>query len=383
MTDLVQNPFDPGNDWSNRTRHRFTGLSAELTDLVLHLGTTSEFWDYRYKVDTVWKRRAKALLKTSGARELVQYAVRELAQSGSFHGMTDPRHVIRELGQAKPPSPARSLAIGATLAAGWLAGDTSELADNLAVVGRKNAQAMDTYYRVDDDIAGAAFMALGELPGRDALEELWALHYWVVPARHSHKVLVKSVKKAATRAGVPPHELAERTVPRHGLEPDGTLTLGWIGRGARWWNAALDAVITVHDSGQVTVDWIDDEKATRTRTTAPFRSPTGYKTRTRAESVDGVRLHAQDIVKTLAAERLRLTTAAFEKRTWLWSDWSRYYRDHPITSVVTRSLEWEYETPGEHGYRHLGTSAAGVEIEPTARVRLRPAGPGSITGRAA
>jgi hypothetical protein len=48
--------------------------------------------------------------------------------------------------------------------------------------------------------------------------------------------------------------VVERTVPRHGLEKDGTLTLGWIDQGALWWNLALDAVITVHASGQVTVD---------------------------------------------------------------------------------------------------------------------------------
>ncbi|MBT2419333.1 hypothetical protein J7F01_32685 [Streptomyces sp. ISL-22] len=53
-------------------------------------------------------------------------------------------HVIRELGQAKAPSPARGLANGLTLAAGWLRGETSGVATDLAVVARKNAQAMDT-----------------------------------------------------------------------------------------------------------------------------------------------------------------------------------------------------------------------------------------------
>lgn len=373
MSELVANLLDAGNDWSNRTRYRLAGgLSPELNDLVLHLGSASQFWDYRYKVDTAWKRRAKALLKADGAAELVRFAVGELAQGGSFHGVTDPGHVIRELGQIRPPSPARSLAIGFALAAGWLGGDAGGVAADLAVVARKNAQAMDTFYRVDDDLAGAAFTALGELRGPDAMEELWALHYWVSPSRHPHKVLVKSVKKAAARLGVPPHELAERTVPRHGLEADGTLTVGWIGRGALWWNAAFDALVTVHDTGQVTVDWIDED-GTTTRTTKPFRSPNGFKTRNNADSVDYLRRHAQGIDATLTAERLRLAALAGENRTWLWPDWVRYYRDHPITGVIARSLEWEWEceVSDGRGYRPLDTSVAIGAIPLTARVRLR------------
>ncbi|MCC2275381.1 DUF4132 domain-containing protein [Streptomyces sp. ET3-23] len=371
MSDPVANLLDPGNDWSNRIRSRFTGLSPELADLVLHLGTATQFWDYRYKVDTAWKRRTKALLKAEGAADIVQFAVRELAHGGSFHGMADPEHVIRELGQGKPPSPARSLAVGVLLAAGWVGGD-SGLAADLALVARKNAQAMDTYYRVDDRLSGAAFTALGELRGPAAMEELWALHYWVSPSRPPQKVLVKSIKKAAAHLGVPAHEVAERTVPRHGLEADGTLTVGWIGRGALWWNAALDAVVTVHGTGQVTVDWIDED-GTATRTTAPFRSPSGYKTPARADSVDYLRRHAQRIEATLAAERLRLAALAGEGRTWLWPDWVRYYRDHPITGVLARSpeLEWEYEVSDGCGYRPLDTAVRSGGIPSTARVRLR------------
>ncbi|MFE9444774.1 hypothetical protein ACFYO2_38690 [Streptomyces sp. NPDC006602] len=372
MTDLVADLLDPGNDWSNRVRDRVLGLSPELTGLVLHLGAASGFWNYQYKVDAAWKRRTKTLLKGDGAGDLVRDAVRELAQGGSFHGMTDPHHVMRELGQTRPPSPARGLAIGFLLAAGWLREGGDELAADLALTARKNVQAMDTYYRVDDGLAGAAFTALGELPGLAVMEELWALHYWVSPARHAHKVLVKSLKKAAARLGVPPHELAERTVPRHGLNPDGTLTLGWTGRGALWWNVPFDTVITVHGTGQVTVDWIDED-GTTTRTTAPYRSPHGFKARTHGESVDAVRRHAKGIQQTLTAERLRLALLADEKRSWLWPDWVRYYRDHPITGVVARSLEWEYEVPEDgRSHRPLDIGADGRAIPATARVRLRP-----------
>ncbi|MEJ8641470.1 hypothetical protein WKI68_08180 [Streptomyces sp. MS1.HAVA.3] len=164
MNDLATNLFDPGNDWSGRTRERLTGLSPDLTELLLHLAAADTFWNWRYKVDAVWKRRARALLKADGAAELVRYAVRELARDGSFHNMGDPDEAIRDLGQVKAPSRARSLAIGFLLAAGWLREDTDGLSTALTLVARKNAQAMDTYHRVDHGIAGAAFTALGDLP---------------------------------------------------------------------------------------------------------------------------------------------------------------------------------------------------------------------------
>ncbi|MFE9845409.1 hypothetical protein [Streptomyces goshikiensis] len=226
MSDLVAaDLFDPGNGWSTRTRERFTALTPELGELVTHLGASDGFWTWRYKVDTAWKRRARALLKAGGADELVRYAVRELARGGSFHDVTDPERAIREFG-TRPVSRARGLAIGFLLAAGWLRRDADGLSADLAAVARKNAQAMPTYHRVDDNIAGAAFNALGDLPDPDAMEELWALHYDVTRAVHSRTALVKAVKKAAARRDVPAHELAERTVAARagaGRDADGRL----------------------------------------------------------------------------------------------------------------------------------------------------------------
>ncbi|MFE0377337.1 hypothetical protein ACFW1M_17500 [Streptomyces inhibens] len=187
---------------------------------------------------------------------------------------------------------------------------------------------MDIYYRPDNGLAGTAFAALGELSSPAALEALWILHVQVTTSQHPHKVLVKCVKTAAARLGVPPHELTERMVPRHGLEPDGALTIGWTG-GAVWVNAAQDAVIALHDDGRVTVDWTD-EAGTTSRTVAPFRSPTGYKARYRADDVDYVRRLAQRLVKTVGEERIRLAVLAVEKHTWSYADWTRYYEAYRL-----------------------------------------------------
>ncbi|MFJ7779540.1 DUF4132 domain-containing protein [Streptomyces yangpuensis] len=373
MSDLVTDLFDPGNAWSRRTRERLTGLSPDLTGLLLHLATADEFWNWRYKVDAAWKRRAKALLTADGADELVRYAVRELARDGSFHDVRDADEAIRGLLSQGAPTGPRSLALGFLLAAGWLREDTGGLSADLALVARKNAQAMDSYYRVDHDIAGAAFHALGDLPGPGAMDVLWTLHFLVTTSMHPQRVLAKSVKRAAARLGVPPHELAERTVPRHGLETDGTLTVGWIGRGALWWNASVDAVIALDADGRVTVEWTDGDRVTRT--TAPFRCPNGYKNPTRADSITLVQRTAKAIEATVAEERRRLGTSAVRDRTLSRPDWVRFYRDHPVTGVVTRALAWEYRLPDDPAHHPLDPAADPTALPAAARIRLRPTSP--------
>ncbi|MEJ8641471.1 hypothetical protein WKI68_08185 [Streptomyces sp. MS1.HAVA.3] len=213
------------------------------------------------------------------------------------------------------------------------------------------------------------------------MEALWTLHYQVTTSMHPHGVLVKSVKRAAARLGVPPHELAERTVPRHGLEPDRTLTIGWIGRGALWWNASIDAVITLEDSGRVTVEWTDEDRVTRT--TAPFRCPNGYKTPMRADSITLVQRTAKRIEETVAEERRRIGAQAAEARTLSWPDWVRYYRDHPVTGVVTRSLAWEYQLPGDPAHHPLDPAAEPTAFPSATRIRLRPATVSSRVSRGA
>ncbi|MFE1894929.1 hypothetical protein [Streptomyces yangpuensis] len=373
MNDLVTGLFDSGNAWSRRTRGRLTGLSPDLTELLLHLATADAFWNWRYKVDAAWKRRAKALLKADGADVLVRYAVHELARGGSFHDVRDPDEAIRDLGRQGVPARPRSLAIGFLLAAGWLREDTGGLSADLALVARKNAQAMDSYYRVDHAVAGAAFHALGDLPGPGAMDVLWTLHSLVTTSMHPQRVLAKSVKRAAARLGVPADELAERTVPHHGLETDGTLTVGWIGRGALWWNASVDAVIALDADGRVTVEWTDGDRVTRT--TAPFRCPNGYRTPMRADSITLVHCIAKSIEETVAEERRRLGSRAVRDRTLSRSDWVRFYRDHPVTGVVTRALAWEYGLPGDPAHHPLDPAADPTALPAAARIRLRPPSP--------
>ncbi|MET8768591.1 DUF4132 domain-containing protein [Streptomyces sp. NPDC004658] len=387
MAECVDDLLEHGNGWAERIRERLTHLPPELTALVLHLGQAGTFWDWHYKVDAAWKRQTKALLKADGAWELVAEAIRALSAGGSLHDCTDPNVTWQELWAKSDRTPTRGLACGFALAAGYLAlgASPTELEDlvaDLLTVARKNAFVLDGYYKRDDDLSGAVFTALADL---SAMEALWTLHREVQPGAHSHRHLAKMVKKTATRLGVPPHQLQERTVPTHGVGPDGTLQLGWIGRGAVWLNIPYEAVITVSDTGRVTVDWIDvDEGGATTRTSSPFRSPTGFKTKYLPHNVDATRLLARKIEETLSAERRRLNALLYENRVWPHAEWARYYRDHPLTGIFARSLIWEYESEEgiwTAGLPHLAgcLTLDGRTLDVAGTARIRPWHPKQAT----
>ncbi|WP_335970665.1 DUF4132 domain-containing protein [Streptomyces sp. CA2R106] len=391
MADDVDDLLDPGNGWAERIRSRVTGLPPELTALVLHLGQAGAFWDFHYKVDTAWKRQTKALLKADGARELVAGAIRALAADGSLRDCTDPGIPYKELMAMASRTPTTALACGFTLAAGHLARGASpaELGDlvaDLLTVARKNAAVLDGYYVRDDDLSAAVFTALGDLSAMDAL---WTVHREVQPSAHPHRHLVRTVKKTATRLKVPPHQLEERTVPTHGIGPDGTLLLGPIGRGAVWMNVHYEAVLTVSAAGRLTVDWIDVQgDGTTTRTSAPFRSPNGFKDRYLSHNVDATRHLAGRIEETLSAERRRLYGLRRENRLWPYADWARHYRDHPLTGILARALVWEYESEDGTWTAALPRPAGCLALDghtlavaDTARVRLwrpEPASPAEV-----
>ncbi|WP_435128425.1 DUF4132 domain-containing protein [Actinacidiphila sp. bgisy144] len=395
MADDVDDLLDPGNGWAERIRNRVTGLPPELTALVLHLGQAGTFWDSKCKVDTAWKRRTKDLLKAEGARELVADAIRALAADGSLHDCTDPGISYKDLVVKASRTPTTYLACGFTLAAGHLARGTSpaqlgDLVGDLLTVARKNAFVLDGYYLRDDDLSGAVFTALADLSAMDAL---WTLHREVQPSALCHRPLVRMIKKTAARLKVPPHQFEERTVPTHGIGPDGTLLLGPIGRGAVWMNVHYEAVLTVSaagsGSGSVTVDWIDVQgDGTTTRTSAPFRSPNGFKDRYLSHNVDATRHLAGRIEETLSAERRRLYELRRENRLWPYADWARHYRDHPLTGILARALVWEYESedgtwtaglPRPAGC--LALDGRTLAVADTARVRLwrpEPASPAEV-----
>lgn len=374
MIDSVAALLALDNAWSLRVRDRLDDLPPDLVALVLHLGTTPAWWNHKHAVSGEWKRQVKAHLKTAEADSLVRDAVRELARDGSFHEETAQVLAHRANSLLDPQTRAavrsrtKGLAVGFLLAAGQLRTDDG-VGTDLALVARKNSQAMDVWYLPDSALAGAAFAALGDLTGPDTMEHLWALYDAVPTSTPARPTLVRAVKRAAKRRRIPAEDLAERTVPRHGLERDGTLRMGPPGTGAEWANSWTDTLTTLGADGRVTLTWLDAADGP-VPTRAPFPLPPRYATPDLADSITIARNDARRIEATAADETRRLTDPAMTTRSWPWSEWARYYRDHPITGIVTRRLTWEYRLPGETAPRPLDPGTPTDAIPADAEVTL-------------
>lgn len=182
---------------------------------------------------------------------------------------------------------------------------------------------------LDSRTARGLVSVIARLGGEEALTALADLH-----AEFRDRVSVKhtasSAARIARRLGLSPRETAERTVPRHGLGPDGTRT-------ERVGDHGVTLALT--------------EKGATLRYTGPdgrsgARAPKGL-----AEDHPGtlkdVKDRAARVRRTLKAEQERLADLgdhAPEVGVWI----SRYL-EHPVTGPVARGLAWAVDPDGPPG----------------------------------
>ncbi|SEL47393.1 DUF4132 domain-containing protein [Streptacidiphilus jiangxiensis] len=178
----------------------------------------------------------------------------------------------------------------------------------------------------DPKLAGAAVNALAGVEDESALEALWRLQ-----ARIKNRGLRKQVDTAlvtaAERLGVTPEQLVERSVPHHGLAPDGS----------------VERVVAGGHRIRLAIEY---GKAVRVTFTAPdgrvSRTAPAVVKEQSADELTAMKALAKEVRSTLSSERARLEALLSTERTWPHDDWRRHYRDHPVTGVLTRGLIWEF-----------------------------------------
>ncbi len=166
----------------------------------------------------------------------------------------------------------------------------------------------------------------------------------------------RALDAAAERNGLTPDDLMDRTVPDHGLGPDGTREESLGGH---------TAVLSIGADGSPALT---------------FRTPAGRTVRTPPKAVreeHGPRLRElraelKELKALLPVQRRRLEAALGEGRTWAPDSWARYVMDHSATGHHARRLVWEASTdggrtwraglPGRDGPRWLLREAAGAEV---------------------
>ncbi|MFB9208408.1 DUF4132 domain-containing protein [Nonomuraea spiralis] len=317
----------PGDEWATALRDRLGDAPPEgLVRLVHHLTELD-----KPRPTQRWRVRCRELLRADGAGDLVRAAMRAFGEDTEVR-----RHwgTVRSIVSDANADVARGFVWAVVLL---------EADDAVAVLSElvPRAAGVRRGMREDLKLAGAAINALGDCADPAAVGALWRLRE-LIRHRALRKQIDIALGAAARRSGITPGQLLERSIPDHGLAPDGTLT-----RAIGDWTA----VLSVEDAMTVRLG---------------FRSPDGATVRTvpaaLKESDDLAALKAvrKEIRQTLSAERARLESLFTADRAWPYEEWARHYRDHPITGAVTRGLIW----------RSGGRGVLPEEVVPGSEVRL-------------
>jgi hypothetical protein len=314
---------------------------AGLSELIMHLAGLS-----RPRPSQSWRRRCLVLLEAAAAGDIVGRCLRELAAGeplcSTEHGAGSwlPAHLhFHYLAHANHGDLARGLVWAASLAGG---ASVIPLLSGLAV--RTGGVGQDVIE--DLKLAGAAINALGEIDAPSALEALGRLQTEI-----KHRALGKQIdtalRTAAGRQGITPGQLVERSVPSYGLAADGS-----------WVRHLGDHVARVVIEDSVTVRLIFATADGRTLRSAPAAIKAAH-----ADELKALKALLKEVRGTLSGERARIEGLMSAERVWSHDEWTRHYREHPVTGVVTRGLIWEFEEPGGRWIAALPSGGALVTVD--------------------
>ncbi|MFF4575055.1 DUF4132 domain-containing protein [Streptomyces sp. NPDC001410] len=313
-------PYAP---WAAPLRDRATtSPTAELADFVRHLAGLSG-----PRPAQKWRRTCLELADAASARDLVADVLRALAEddplctrrSGAHTGWLDDGYHYHYLVQQNDGDLARGVVWAAVLT-----GAPAAVRHLGALALRAGGPGTDVIE--DLKLAGAAINALAETGDPASLEALWRLR-----SRIKHRALRKQLDTAlvtaAGKQGITAEQLIERSVPDHGLAPDGSLERELGGHRVR---VAIEEAATVR---------------------LTFTRPDGSTSRTAPAAVKDefpdelqeLKALAKEVRGTLSGERARVEALMSAGREWPYDEWCRYYRDHPVTGTLVRGLIWEFQ----------------------------------------
>ncbi|MEV0178402.1 DUF4132 domain-containing protein [Streptomyces sp. NPDC050625] len=304
-----------------------TSPTPELACFVRHLASLNG-----PRPTQRWRRTCLELVDTASARDLVADVLRALAEddplcsrrSGAHTGWIGGGYHYHYVVHQNDGDLARGVVWAAALTGGPAA--VRHLGALALRTGGPRSDVTE-----DLKLAGAAINALAETGDPASLEALWRLR-----SRIKHRALRKQLDTALVRAagkqGITADQLIERSVPDHGLTPDGSLERELGGHRVR---VAIEEAATV----RLTFTRPDG----RTSRTAPAAVKDGFP-----DELQELRTLAKEVRGTLSAERARVEALMSAGREWPYDEWCRHYRDHPVIGTLVRGLIWEFQdTDGE------------------------------------
>lgn len=178
-------------------------------------------------------------------------------------------------------------------------------------------------------LANAAVVALSRRTGELPVRTLARLSLTV-----KNKALASRVRTALSELGAlrgwSPEEVAEQTVPDHGLDADARRIIPVGG---------YEAVVRI-DQGRAVLEFRRDGR--------PLKGVPALVRADHPDELAELRHLVKGINATLAAERTRIEGLFSTDRSWAPGNWTARYPDHPVTGAIARELLWQTEqAPGE------------------------------------
>ncbi|TLS41529.1 DUF4132 domain-containing protein [Streptomyces montanus] len=298
-----------------------TSPTPELAGFVRHLASLSG-----PRPAQRWRRTCLELAEAASARDLVADVLRALAGddplcsrgSGAHTGRLQADYHYHYVVHQNDGDLARGVVWAAALTGGPAA------VQHLGALALRTG-GLGTGVVEDLKLAGAAINALAETGDPASLEALWRLQ-----SRIKHRALRKQLDTAlvtaAGKQGITAQQLIERSVPDHGLAPDGSLERDLGGHRVR---------LAIDDAATVRLTFTRPDGATSR--TAPAAVKDGFP-----DELQELKALAKEVRGTLSGERARVEALMSAGREWPYDEWCRYYRDHPVTGVLVRGLIWEF-----------------------------------------
>jgi Domain of unknown function (DUF4132) len=321
-----------GDGWSDLVLPQLeswpSGAARPVNALIRHLLTATGA-----RPSAAWRAATSALLADPQARQFLRLALEAAAKADST-----------ESSGARPTVSAQNADFVRAVA--WAAAATGE---DWAVPALRDVA-------IRGMVPGACVASLGVIGTPEAIGALEAL-LASAPAAGWRRQIGTAMSSAGRRAGLAAEMIAERLVPRAGLDADGQ-RLVTAGR--------MTARVRISPEAAVLAEW---------------RGRRGWSGRVPADAPAAagqrVRIALREVSAALAAERGRLERLLAAGCEWAVADWWRRYCEHPVTGPLSRGLIWVFESgadgavtalPGANG--KLTTAEGRSDLPADGRVRL-------------
>jgi Domain of unknown function (DUF4132) len=174
-------------------------------------------------------------------------------------------------------------------------------------------------------VGNACIYALSMIPIQEAVTQLERLQTKIKYSQ-AKRLIQKAFETAAARQGITKEDLLELSVPKYGLNENGTFQQSF---------GAFTAEVTIQSSTQVTLQWYKPDG--KLQKTLPSEVKNNH-----ASELKELKRNISEIESLLKVHRDRIENTYLQPRTWKYTDWQERLATHPLLGYLVNRLVWEF-----------------------------------------